>query len=106
MATTITFPASKHPSNLDVVDNAFYYTLGADIFKSTLSATTLPTTELFSTTSQGVYGVYSFAVNDDKIYVGDAMDYNSNGKIYIYSASGNLDHTYTVGVIPAGFYFN
>jgi hypothetical protein len=50
--------------------------------------------------------VYSFAVNNNKIYVGDAVDYNSNGKVYVYSALGALEHEYTVGVIPAGFYFN
>lgn len=106
VASSIDFPAATHPSNLDVVNNSFYYTVDADIFKSTLSASTLPTTELFSTTSQGVYGVYSFAVHDDTIYVGDAMDYNSNGKIYLYSSTGTLVDDYTVGVIPAGFYFN
>lgn len=106
VTTTLDFPAAAHPSNLDVDDNAFYYTIDADIFKSTLSATTLPTTELFSTSSQGVYGVYSFAVNDNKIYVGDAVDYSSNGKVYVYSSAGALEHNYTVGVIPAGFYFN
>lgn len=106
VASSIDFPAATHPSNLDVVDNSFYYSVDAAIFKSTLSATTLPTTELFSTTSQGVYGVYSFAVHDGTIYVGDAMDYNSNGKIYLYSSTGTLIEDYTVGVIPSGFYFN
>ena len=106
VATTLNFPAATHPSNLDVVDNSFYYTVDADIFKSTLNAAALPTTELFSTTSQGVYGVYSLAVHNGAIYIGDAMDYDSNGKIYIYSSTGTLIEDYTVGVIPAGFYFN
>lgn len=106
VANTILFAAATHPSNLDIVDASVFYTVGASIFKSTLSATTLPTTPLFTTAAQGVYGVYSFAVNENKIYVGDAGDYNSNGKIYVYSSVGLLEHEYTVGVIPAGFYFN
>jgi len=106
VSSTLNFPAATHPSNLDIVDNALFYTVDSSIFKSTLSATTLPTTALFTTTAQGVYGVYSFAVHNDKIYVGDAADYNSNGKIYVYSSTGSLEHNYTVGVIPAGFYFN
>lgn len=106
VTTSLDFSVATHPSNLDVVDNSFYYTVDAGIFKSTLTATTLPTTEFFSTTSQGVYGVYSFAVKDNKFYVGDALDYSSNGKVYVYSATGTLEHDYTVGVIPAGFYFN
>ncbi|HBK82929.1 MAG TPA: hypothetical protein DDZ41_04920, partial [Flavobacterium sp.] len=60
----------------------------------------------FSTTAQGVYGIYSFAVANNKIYVGDAGDYNSKGKVYIYSLSGTLENQYNVGIIPAGFYFN
>ena len=103
---TITFSAKTHPSNLDIVASDFYYTINADIFKSALSATTLPTAALFSTTAQGVYGVYSFAVHNNKVYVGDAGDYSSNGKIYVYSSTGLLEKNYTVGVIPAGFYFN
>ncbi|MES2574931.1 MAG: DUF5074 domain-containing protein [Bacteroidota bacterium] len=106
VTNTINFPAATHPSNLDIVDNTVFYTVDSAIYKSTLSATTLPTTPLFTTTAQGVYGVYSFAVNNNKIYVGDAGDYSSNGKVYIYSSTGTLEKDYTVGIIPAGFYFN
>ena len=97
---------TDHPSNLVIENNRLYYTLDSDIFRMNLSATTLPTEALFSTTSQGVYGVYSFAVENNKIYVGDALDYSSNGKVYVYSLTGALLSSKTVGVIPAGFYFN
>jgi len=103
---TINFPAKTHPSNLELVASDFYYSINSDIFKSTMTASSLPTTPLFSTTAQGVYGVYSFAVNNGKVFVGDAGDYSSNGKIYVYSTTGSLEKSYTVGVIPAGFYFN
>lgn len=106
VSSSINFPAKTHPSNLDIVDSTVFYTVGSDIYKSTLAATTLPTTPLFSTTAQGVYGVYSFAVHNNKIYVGDAGDYSSNGKVFIYSATGALEKEYAVGIIPAGFYFN
>lgn len=103
VSSTINFPAATHPSNLDIVDSAVYYTLDSAIYKSTVAATTLPTTPLFTATGEGIY---SFAVNNNKIYVGDAGDNNSNGKVYIYSTTGTLEHNYTVGIIPAGFYFN
>ena len=106
VASTINFPAATHPSNLNVVDGTIFYTVDDAIFKLEFTATSLPTTPLFTTTAQGVYGVYSFAVNNNKIYVGDALDYSSNGKVYVYSSTGMLEHNYTVGVIPAGFYFN
>ncbi len=103
--TSYAFPAGQHPSNLVIEDNKIYYTVDSDIFVKTTNAT-LPTQPLFSTTSQGVYGVYSFAVENGKIFVGDAVDYSSNGKVYIYSLTGSLEKEYTVGVTPAGFYFN
>lgn len=106
VSSTINFAASTHPSNLDIEGNDIFYTVGADVFKTNVNATTLPTTALFSTTAQGVYGVYSFAVKNNAIYVGDAVDYSSNGKVYVYSTTGTLNKSYTVGVIPAGFYFN
>ncbi len=102
---TYNFAAGEHPSNLVIENNKIYYTVDSDIYTKNLNAP-LPSEPLFSTTSQGVYGVYSFAVENNKIFVGDAVDYNSNGKVYIYSLTGALEHDYTVGVIPAGFYFN
>ncbi|RTY87252.1 YncE family protein [Flavobacterium sp. GT3R68] len=103
---TINFATASHPSNLEIENEAVYYTLDSGIFKTTLTATTLPATPLFTTTSQGAYGIYSFKVENNKIFVGDAGDYSANGKVYIYSLTGVLEHDYTVGVIPAGFYFN
>lgn len=104
-ATTYNFPAGNHPANLVIEDNKIYYTVDSDIFMKTINAE-LPTQPLFSTTAQGVYGVYSFAVENNKIYVGDAGDYSSNGKVYVYSMTGSMQSQFTVGVIPAGIYFN
>jgi YVTN family beta-propeller protein len=102
--------ATKHLSNLVSNGTDFYYTMNADIYKMSATATTLPTTAAFSATAQGVYGVYSFAIHGNHIYVGDAGDYKLNGKVYVYALStpslGTLEKTFTVGVIPTGFYFN
>lgn len=103
---TINFTNLVHPTNLVIEDRKMYYTVDADIYTKSVSATTLPTAPLLTTEPQGVYGVYSFAVANNHIYVGDAGDYASNGKVYVYSTTGTLEQTFTVGVIPAGFYFN
>jgi hypothetical protein len=50
--------------------------------------------------------MYGFAVEDGKIYIADAGDFASDGKVFVYSTSGNLLNTYTVGIAPNGFYFN
>lgn len=103
------FLSETHPSNLVIDGNKVYYTINNAVYSKEINTTAFPSTPqvaLFTTIDQGAYGIYSFAVKNNKIYVGDAADYNSNGKIYIYSSNGTLEHEYTVGVIPAGFYFN
>jgi YVTN family beta-propeller protein len=106
VATTLDFPVGIHPTNLVEEDGKLYFTAGSGIYSMSLNATSLPTTPLFSTTEQGVYGVYSFEVKDGKIYVGDAGNYTANGHVYIYSLTGTMEKNFEVGVIPAGFYFN
>ena len=106
VVSSINFEITNHPQNLTIDNNLLYYTEKDNIYVMPILATTLPTTPLFITTSQGVYGIYSFEVENNKIYVGDALDYSANGKIFIYSLSGTLLHERTVGVVPTGFYFN
>ncbi len=106
VTAALPFLLGNHPTNLIFHDNKFYYTVDSNVFSKTIEANTIPTTPIFSTTAQGVYGVYSFAIANNKIFVGDAADYNSNGKVYIYSLTGTLENQETVGVIPGGFYFN
>ena len=106
VTSALPFLVENHPSNLVLHDNKFYFTVNSDVFTKTIEENTIPLTPIFSTSPQGVYGVYSFAIANNKIYVGDAADYNSNGKVYIYSLTGTLEHQQTVGVIPGGFYFN
>jgi hypothetical protein len=103
---TVGFADDFHPSNLVIEDNKLYYTVDNGVFTMALTASTPPSTPLFTTAEQGVYGVYSFAVENDQIYVGDAGDYTNDGKVFIYSLAGALQNTFTVGIVPAGFYFN
>ena len=96
---------TNHPANLVVYGSFLYYTKDDGIYKMALNATALPSTPAFTTTSQGVYGVYSFAIKNNHIYVGDAGNYISNGKVFIYSLVtttpiGTLEKEHTVGVSP------
>jgi YVTN family beta-propeller protein len=111
VTSTISYSdATKHLSNFVINGSDAYYTIDSGIYKMSTSATTLPTTPAFSTTTQNVYGVYSFAVHGNHIYVGDAGNYINNGKVYVYALNapsiGSLEKTFSVGIIPAGFYFN
>ncbi len=101
----------KHISQFQIYNSNAYYTIGSAIYKFSLIATSLPTTPVFSSAATNLYG---FAVANNRIYVGDAKSFDSNGSVLIYSlgeiadspAIGTLLKTSGVGVGPNGFYFN
>lgn len=103
VVNTVPFTAA-HPSNLEIAGEQMFYSVDADIFKADLAATTLPAVPLFSIAPQGAYGVYGMDILDNKLYIGDAVDYVSPGKVYVYSLGGALLQDLTVGVIPNSFY--
>jgi YVTN family beta-propeller protein len=105
---------TTHPQNLVIDGNFAYYTIDSGVYKYQLDNASLPTTAAFTTTDQGVYGVYTMAIRQHNLYVADAGNYIDPGKVHIYSlgtavgqsALGTLEESFTVGIIPAGFYFN
>ncbi|KGO87662.1 hypothetical protein Q765_05900 [Flavobacterium rivuli WB 3.3-2 = DSM 21788] len=105
VVATTDFPNITHPSNLVIEDNAMYYTIGTAVYKTDLLNTTLPITPLFNTSAQSVTGITAFDVEDDHIYVGSGS-YTAAGKVNIYSLTGAPQQSLTVGIAPAGFYFN
>lgn len=106
VVSSLMFPEGIHPSHLEIENSKAYYTIGSEVFAMNLNATSFPASSLLSLSSEGVFDIYGFAVEDGKIYMGDAKDYNSNGEIYIYSINGTFLNSYQVGVNPNGFYFN
>lgn len=104
--SVLTFPQGEHPSQMVEEDGKFYYTLDDKVFSMPVWATSLPTTPLFTMSDFGIFGAYGFEVEEGKIYVADAVDYTSNGKVHIFNLSGNHLETYTVGKLPNGFAFN
>lgn len=104
---TIDFAGLTHPANLVIENDKIYYTINDAVYTMALSASALPATPLFTTAAQDVKtGISCFAVEDNRIYVGDARDNNSKGNVHVYSLQGTLQTSASVGIIPAGFYFN
>lgn len=102
VVSQIDFP-NMHPSNLKLDGNDLYYTVDSHIFKTSVTASTLPTTPLIDLEPQGAYGIYGMDIIDNKIFIGDALGYITDGKTYVYSTSGTLLNTYTVGFLPNAF---
>jgi YVTN family beta-propeller protein len=99
------FPDVQHPANLRFNGNDIYYTKGDGVYHTTTSSELLPTEPFIPLAEQGIYGVYGFDVIDGKIYVGDALDFSSPGKVYVYAVEdGEQLADYTVGVSPNSFH--
>jgi len=104
IVSTTDFP-EQHPANLRAGNgNDVYYTIDADIYKTDITATTLPQAPIASLPVVGSYGVYGMDFIDDVLYVADAVNYTSPGHVYLYDGNGVAITDYTVGVIPNGFY--
>ncbi|HMJ47166.1 MAG TPA: DUF5074 domain-containing protein [Ferruginibacter sp.] len=104
--------ATIHPAHLTVFGSNGYYTIGSGVYKFALNAPALPTAPVFTSAAENLYG---FAIRNTHIYIGDATNaFGTNGKVMVYSlgtagssgAIGTLEKTHTVGIGPAGFYFN
>ncbi|MDO6597018.1 cell surface protein [Oceanihabitans sp. 2_MG-2023] len=106
--STIDLPASLVAAkNLVIEDDTFYFTVDASVYSASMSSTTISDIALLTYNSTSTYGVmYGFNVEDNKIYISDGGDFNSNSNVYEYSLSGSLLNTITVGVGPNSFHFN
>jgi YVTN family beta-propeller protein len=82
-----------------------YYSAGTDIYSIATNATKAPETPLVEAADVAVF--YSLGVNPNNgdIYVGDALDYTSAGKVYVYDAAGALKTSFAAGISPGQFIF-
>ncbi len=102
---------TQHITFMDVFGNNIFYVVGNNVFKMPLSSTTLPSAPAFIAAADYIYG---FAVNSNRVYIGDAKDFIVNGVVKVYSSgeifdpnpTGTLLKSVEVGVAPNGFYFN
>ena len=78
--------------------NTLYY-LMTNVYKMSITSTVRPSSPIITQGSHTFYGL-CIDPDDESIYVSDALNYNSNGKLYHYQSNLNLLGTYTVGVIP------
>lgn len=115
---TFTFTTTSHPRNLNLYNDALYYSVGdTGIYKMKLTpvapatSISLPTSTLLNVSGAKIYGL---AIKNNKIYVGDSPAFDQNGRVIVYSlgegqdspALGTLLKTINVGIAPRGFYFN
>lgn len=102
----ISFGTTFHPTNLCALNNDLFYNEGNNIYTIPTTATTAPTTALINGTTKNITTLYSLEVANGLIFTGDALNYNSNGKVKIFDLAGTLVKETECGITPTGFYFN
>lgn len=96
----------KGASNMDIDGSKIYYTQDGNVYEMDLNATTFSTTPIFTTTYVQYSTFYGFGVIDGKIYSGNANGFSADGIVTVYSSTGTVLKTLTVGRGPNGFYSN
>lgn len=94
-------------ANLQLKDALIYMTNANEVYTANLADLSFNEEALlaYSTTSQ--FGsFYGFVVADGRIFIADAGDFASNGKVEIYDLAGNLEAEFSARIGPNGFYLN
>lgn len=78
------------------------YWINNDIWTMDATATHLPTRPFLPYNDTIYYGLTIDPATGD-VYIADAIDYQQQGKIYRYSAQGELIDEFYVGIVPGAF---
>ena len=92
------------PSDLHIDGTGtILYWMDGGVWKMGITAASLPDKPLIhSTGDQSFYSMTIDPENGD-IFVGDAIDYSQNGKVYRYSSDGTLLEKFGAGICPGDF---
>ena len=78
------------------------YWINDDIWSMSVDADRAPVRPFLDSRGTIYYGL-TVDPKSDEVYIADAVDYTQQGKIYRYSASGELLDEFYVGIIPGAF---
>jgi DNA-binding beta-propeller fold protein YncE len=103
---TLTFPdRTSSPSFLTISpDGRTLYFVNRDVFRMEISDPTVPATAFIPHDNRSIYGLAADPVNGE-IYLTDARDYQSPGKVFRYTPQGVLLDELAVGINPSGVFF-
>ncbi len=104
-----TIELGLNPANPDLAispdKKSLYYYSGTSIYKVGIDATSAPSESWI--TNAEIVAPYSLGVDPKTgdVYLGDALDYSSEGKVYVYRSDANPKTSFTAGINPGQFIF-
>lgn len=85
-------------------DGKDLYYVSDGIYRMSTKATSLPSTPLIGAMAGNFYSI-GIDPGSGEIYIGDAIDFQQNGKVFRYSKQGELIDTFKAGINPGEFGF-
>lgn len=81
------------------------YTSGKSVYRFSVTSTDAPAEPFFE--AGDVVSTYALGVDpaSGDIWIGDALNYATEGKVYIYSSTGEFKTSFTAGISPTQFVF-
>ncbi len=100
---TFSFVEGDAPSEVQINGRGdTLYWINNDIWSMSVDADRVPVRPFLDSRGTIYYGL-TVDPKSDEVYIADAVDYTQQGKIYRYSASGELLDEFYVGIIPGAF---
>lgn len=108
VTSTINFASGFHPNSIILNEGSIYLSTTSKIYKMDESSTSVPISEIISlSASQIDPNIYGMSVNNNKVYITDANNYESDGTLFIFDATTNTKiKEFKVGLSPGKIYFN
>lgn len=100
---TFSFAQGDAPSEVQINGRGdTLYWINDDIWSMSVDVDRVPVRPFLDSRGTIYYGL-TVDPKSDEVYIADAVDYTQQGKIYRYSASGELLDEFYVGIIPGAF---
>jgi DNA-binding beta-propeller fold protein YncE len=88
---------------MNAARDTLYY-LKEDVFRLPVAAMSAPGTPFIPSGGRTLYAL-GIDPRNSEVYVGDALDFQQRGQVYIYRPDGQERVQFSAGVIPNGFWF-
>jgi hypothetical protein len=82
-----------------------FYMVGKLVYKLPITATSESSPSLFEAKEVTTYYAFNVDPNNGDIWIGDALNYTSVGKAFVYSSAGILKTSFETGISPTQFVF-
>ena len=103
---TTTLSGIANATNLEIDGNKFYFSSDNKVYTMDMSATSAPTSPLFTVAANPYSALYGFNVIGGKIYTSDAKGFTEDSEVTVFSNTGSILKTFKAGRGTSGFYAN